>query len=83
MLRHVCKYDKLDPDWIRGEILVAIHVGDGKTSRSRFNGAVSSLKLFETFQKLPTRELTYPTWGKGKSSTLDRGYVSLQDGIFI
>ena len=33
---------------------------------------------------IPSRELTYPTWGKGKSSTqkcLGRGYVSSLEGI--
>ena len=34
---------------------------------------------------IPSRKLTYPTWGKGKSSTqngLFRGYVSSQEGIW-
>ena len=33
---------------------------------------------------IPSKELTYPTWGKGTSSTqkcLDVGYVSFDEGI--
>ena len=44
---------------------------------------VGSLFFLKGKVKLPSRELTYPTWGIGTSSSkalLKRGYVSFQEG---
>jgi len=52
-----------------------------KTGRSQHFVEIS---LEKTLERIPSRELTYPTWGKGKSSTqkcLSMGYVSSQEGI--
>ena len=65
---------EISPRWLRDN------------SRGRRDEGPKNIRVVSKTVDIPSRKLTYPTWGKGKSSSnmpYRRGYVSSLEGISI